>query len=266
MEEKLDKKLNITAQMKDFIRETLIDMFIEGYSNSIKDKSIIHDDFLDKIKSQDYSFIDQIYFKDKLIKSEDKRHKDYPLKGYTKIKKVNIDVAILFKKLGLSNGEIEEFLERRKSELKKMIKYNYLYLSAHIYKYYNAKNITEAKKSKKNISAFPLEERLSLLAEEFPIDIKIEFVTKSNKKIKFQKLSERRLEKIEDAFTKLQRLSEKANYSYDIQDWHKIKNEILIRFYDLITAFEGDKGIDHLIDMIKFYNNLNNKIKQKGGG
>jgi len=265
MKEELDKKLNITAQMKDFIRETLIDMFIEGYNNSIKDKSIIHDDFLDKIKSQDYSFIDQIYFKDKLIKSEDERHKNYPLKGYTKIEKVNIDVAILFKKLGLSNGEIEEFLERRKSELKKMIKYNFLYLNSTMSEFYNGTNITEAKKSKNN-KIFDLEERLSRLAEEFPIDINIEFVTKSNKKIKFQKLSERRLEKIEDAFTKLQRLSEKANYSYDIQDWHKIKNEILIRFYDLITAFEGDKGIDHLVDMIKFYNNLNNKIKQKGGG
>ena len=211
-------------------------MWFKGYridnKNNLDDK--VHKDFLKDIIGGPLSFIDGIYLNTTTSKEGGAKH--------------IIDVTIIIKKMSLSEGEIDRYFRPNLKEIEALI------LEDAVNKRISSLHNDKSFDTQKGREKFGTQEHRKFIEDDIKINITLG--TKRNRNLKFQLLSERRLEKIKTSMKQLERLANKKHYSYDEEDWNKIKIPLMNQFLMLLTAFEGKKGILHLEQMISLYKNM----------
>jgi len=108
-----------------------------------------------------------------------------------------------------------------------------------------------------------LEKIFNKVHGSFEIDIKISSSSKSNRKIKFYQLSQKRLEKLIIMMDQLGKLSNKKNYSYDQNDWDDIQSELITSIIILFEKFDKKNGTRELAKRLEIYHKMKNAIAER---
>jgi len=95
------------------------------------------------------------------------------------------------------------------------------------------------------------------VAEDFFINkeqISFEFKTRSREQ-KFEFLMQKRLKLLQHRFASIGKLHNKKNYTYSIEDWLPIKEEIITELVTLIEKFEGTNNAESFRSMLEMFKN-----------